>query len=206
MKRILLVCLAPLAVLAACGGGSGSGGALGSQTPKQVLASALAAAKKSGTVHFNLVGKAAGKTETIVGDASSVDGREIIAADGFKIEALVAGGEAFVQGNEGGLEDQMELPAAAAKTYAGKWISIAKSDAPFQSLTSAVTIASTLSQLKPTGTLTFTAATTKASHNVIGVHGGLPGGVTKGTTGSAVLYVSTSAPTVPIVFDVEQTD
>jgi hypothetical protein len=39
---------------------------------------------------------------------------------------------------------------------------------------------------------------------VVGVKGGLPGEVTSGTTGSAVLYVSTTAPTVPVVFDVEE--
>ncbi len=99
----------------------------------------------------------------------------------------------------------MGLSAADAQTYAGKWISIASSDAPYASITKAVTLASTLSELEPTGKLTLTATTTRASRPVVGVHGGLPGGVTKGTTGSATLYVSTSNPTVPVIFNAQQT-
>lgn len=208
MKRTLPVSLVVLALLAAAcgsGGGATATGALASKTARQVLTSALAAAKKSGTVHFRLLGTESGHTESIVGDASDGDGREIITAGTVKIEALVVNGAAYVEGNVGGLEDQMELSATNAATYAGKWISVATTDSPYASLTRAVTLASTLSELQPTGALSLTAATTKAAHAVIGVHGGLPGPATKGTTGSATLYVSTSDPTVPIVFDATQT-
>jgi hypothetical protein len=207
MKRTLPLALAALALAAACGSGGGGAatGVLGSKTAKQVLASAVVAAKKSGTVHFKLLGTESGQTESIVGDASSGDGREIITAGSVKIEALVVHGAAYVEGNTGGLEDQMELSATDAATYAGKWISVASTDAPYASLTKAVTLASTLSELQPTGKLSLTAATTKAAHAVIGVHGGLPGSPVKGTTGSATLYVSTSHPTVPIVFDATET-
>ena len=120
------------------------------------------------------------------------------------IQAEVIGGKAFIEGNAGGLEGQIGLSAADAATYAGKWISIATTDAPYASVTKAVTIASTLTQIKPGGHLVLTASTTKAGQAVIGVKGGLPGAA-KGATGSSTLYVSTSSPTVPIVFSAEQT-
>jgi hypothetical protein len=151
------------------------------------------------------LGTESGKTETIEGDASATDGREVIKAGTLTIQAEVVGKGAYVEGNAGGLEDQMGLSAASAATYAGKWISIAATDAPYSSITKAVRLEGTLSDLKPTGHLTLTAATTKASQGVIGVKGSLPPGAAKGTTGSAVLYVATSKPNVPIVFDVEQT-
>ena len=88
--------------------------------------------------------------------------------------------------------------------HAGKWISIASTDAPFSSITKAVRLAGTLGQLKPSGKLTRTATTIKASQSVIGVHGGLPGGAQSGVTGSAVLYVATAQPTVPVVFQVTE--
>jgi hypothetical protein len=205
MKRILPLGLVPLALLlVACGGGGGSSGALAGQTPKQVLDGALAAATKSGSVHFKLLGTESGKTETIEGDASATAGREVISAGSLTIQAEVVGKGAYVEGNAGGLEDQMGLSAASAATYAGKWISIAATDAPYSSITKAVSLEGTLSDLKPTGHLTLTGATTKASQGVVGVKGSLPPGAAKGTTGSAVLYVSTSKPTVPIVFDVQQ--
>jgi hypothetical protein len=207
MKRTLLLGLGSLTILlAACGsgGGASSSGGLSGKTPKQVLTSAFAAATKSGSVHFRLLGKASGKTETIVGDSSKTDGREVITAGSVTIQAEVIGNGAYVEGNAGGLQDQMGLSAANAATYAGKWISIASTDAPFASVSKAVSLAGTLGELQPSGKLTLTAATTRAAHAVIGVHGGLPGGATKGTTGSAVLYVSTTKPTVPIVFQVQE--
>jgi len=208
MKRIVPFGLVSFAAaLTACGsGGTGaSSGALGQKAPTQLLASAITAAKKSGTVHFKLLGTASGKTETIIGDASATDGREIITIGNVNVQAEVVAGAAFVEGNAGGLETQMGLPATEAKTYAGKWISIASTDAPYASITQAVTLAATLAQLQPTGHLTLTAVTTRAAHSVIGVKGGLPGSAIKGTTGSAVLYVSTTDPKVPIVFEAEQT-
>jgi len=205
VKRLLPLGLASLALLlAACGGGGASTGALAGKTPTQVLTGALAAARHSGSVHFSLLGRESGQTESIEGDASATDGREVITAGSITIEAEGVGTGANVKGNAGGLENQMGLSAATAATYAGKWISIAATDAPYPAITKAVRLAGTLSDLQPTGHLTLTAATTRASHAVVGVKGGLPPGAVKGTTGSAVLYVSTADPTVPIVFDVEQ--
>ena len=60
MKRTLLLGLGSLSLLlAACGsgGGAGSSGGLASKTPKQILSTAVAAATKSGSVHFTLLGK-----------------------------------------------------------------------------------------------------------------------------------------------------
>lgn len=205
MKRILLLGLGSLTILlAACGSGGAGSSALANKTPKQVLTTAFAAAGKAGTVHFTLLGRESGKTETITGDSSNADGREQISAGSLEIEAEVIGNGAYVEGNVAGLEDQMGLTAANATTYAGKWISIASTDAPFSSVEKAVRLAGTLDELSPSGKLTLTAATTRASRAVIGVHGGLPGTPAKGTTGSAVLYVSTSAPTVPVVFQLQE--
>jgi len=205
MKRTCLLVLASLGLLATACGGGGAPSALAGQSAKQVLTTSLAAARTSGSVHFTLLGKQSGKTETIVGDASATDGREVITVGALSVEAEVTGGQAFIEGNVGGLEDQIGLSAAQAQTYAGKWISIATTDSPYASVTKAVTIASTLTQIEPNGHLSLTAATTKAGRSVIGVSGGLPGPATKGTTGSATLYVSSTRPTVPIVFTAEQT-
>jgi hypothetical protein len=206
MKRTLLLSLGSLSLLlAACGSGGGAGSSgLANKTPKEILSTAVAAATKSGSVHFELLGKEGGNTETITGDSSNTDGREIISAGQVNIEAEVIGHGAYVKGNSGGLQSEMDLSATNAATYAGKWISIASTDAPFSSITKAVSLSGTLGELKPSGKLTRTAKTTKASQAVIGVHGGLPGGATNGTTGSAVLYVATSQPNVPIVFDVTE--
>src|SRR5580692_9409137 len=113
MKRTLLLGLGSLTILlAACGSGGGAPSSdLAGKTPKQVLTSAFAAATKSGSVHFRLLGKASGKTESIVGDSSNSNGREVITAGSISIQAELIGNGAYVEGNAGGLEDQMGLTA-----------------------------------------------------------------------------------------------
>jgi hypothetical protein len=204
MKRFLPLGLVLLAFLAACGGGGGGAtNALQGKTASQVVSAALAAAKASGSVHFDVKAKASTQTETIVGDASATDGRETISGDGLTIEAEVIGKEAFVKGNAGALEDEMGLTGPVARSNAGKWISISSTDKPYASITTAVRLKGTLSELDPTAPLALTGTATRAGQSVVGVRGGLPG-TASGTTGTATLYVAKTSPNVPIVFDVEE--
>jgi len=106
-------------------------------------------------------------------------------------------------GNAGGLQNTIGMPAASATKYAGKWISVATSDALYQPISQAVTMNGVLGQLKPQGTLSALAPGKIAGHSVIGVKGGLPGKSQAGVTGSTVLYVATANPTVPVGFDGE---
>lgn len=207
MKRPLsfgFACLSLALVAAGCGGGGSSNDALAHKTPKQVLKAALAAGKASGSVHFEIVGKGSGQTETITGDASNKDSTETIASGAVDIQAEVVGTKAYVKGNTGGLQAEMGLSATVANTYAGKWLSITSTDSPYKGLTSAIRLAGTLSELQPSGHLTLTARTTRASTAVIGVRGGLPGATASSQKATATIYVATSSPNVPIVFDVEQ--
>ena len=85
-----------------------------------------------------------------------------------------------------------------ASKYADKWIAVHSTDSLFKSIVSAVTLAGTLQQLQPTGTLILTGTTTVAGREAIGVKGGLPGPPQTGVTGATTLYVATSDPTVPL--------
>ncbi|HXQ62842.1 MAG TPA: hypothetical protein VN796_10950 [Acidimicrobiales bacterium] len=200
MRRILLLGLGSLTLLlAACGGTTP--GAVGGTSPRAVLNGAIAAAKTSGSFHYVLVATAAGTTQSVVGDTSASEGRQILSTGSAKIEAEAIGKTVYVQGNVGGLENQLSFPSAEATRYAGKWISIVPADSPYSSVVRAVTLASALTQIEPTGHLTLTAATTRSGHAVIGVRGPLPGTATKGVTGSIVLYVSTTSPSLPVTFE-----
>ena len=53
----------------------------------------------------------------------------------------------------------MGFAATVATNYANKWIAVHSTDSLFKSIVSAVTLAGTLAQLNPTGTLTVTAPT-----------------------------------------------
>jgi hypothetical protein len=203
MKRILVPLLGSLALLAASCGGSSD--ALANRTPKQVLASALAAAKTAGSFHFALTGKTTSGTESVIGDTSATASRESITIGSSTFQLEVIGSKAFVEGNAGGLQNEMGLPAAAAATYGGKWISVAATDAPYSSITKATTLATTMTDISPSGHLTLTATATRSGQTVVGVRGSVPGGAQSGVTGSAVIYVATAHPTLPIVYSSEAT-
>jgi hypothetical protein len=205
MKRILGLGLGSLAlalVLTSCGGGTSD--ALANKTASQVLSTAIAAAKSSGSAHYLLKATSSGKTETIVGDAATKVGRQVFSDGTAKIQAEAIGTTVYVEGNEGGLQNQIGFSATEAAQYAGKWISIATTDGPYASVLKAVTLASTLTEIKPTGKLTLTKATTRSGIAVIGVRGPLPGAA-KGVTGSVILYVATQKPNVPVSFEAQAT-
>jgi hypothetical protein len=203
MKRILALGLASLAlVLTSCGGAAPD--ALAHKSASQVLSSAIAAAKSSGSTHYVLTASSSGKTETIQGDSSVTEGDQKLSSGTSTIQVKVIGKAVYVEGNDGGLQNQIGFSATEAASNAGKWISIASTDAPYKSVVAAVTLAKTLTQIKPTGHLTLTKPTTRSGLPVIGVRGPLPG-ATKGVTGSVTLYVATQSPTLPIWFDAQAT-
>jgi hypothetical protein len=106
-------------------------------TPAQVLAAALAAAKKAGAAHYVLAssGPAKGQEQTVTGDSGTTDGRQIITGADDRWEALAVGDRVFISGNAKGLEDE-GFPSSVAVTYSGKWISIATTDAPYKTIIS----------------------------------------------------------------------
>jgi hypothetical protein len=202
MKRFVPLALASLALLAACGGGSSD--PLAHKTPGQVLTTALAAAKASGSFHLEVVAKDSGQVEKIVGGTSGSEGSQTVTSGAVTIHAEVFGNKVYLTGNAAGLEAEMSLSASVAATYANRWIDVGDSNAAFQALSKSILLTGALNQLHPTGSLTLTAPTTRASQSVIGVRGGLPSGTPATATGSATLYVARDNPTVPIVYDVQQ--
>ena len=103
------------------------------------------------------------------------DGQQTVMQGTQHIQVVYVGGVAYVQGNASGLTSAMGFPATVATNYANKWIAVHSTDSLFKSIVSAVTLAGTLAQLNPTGTLTVTAPTNVAGRQAIGVKGGLPG-------------------------------
>ena len=175
-------------------------GSLSGKTPAQILTAALAAATKSGSTHYVLTAVEGSSSQTISGDATTTEGHQTVVQGTQQIEVIYVGGTAYVKGNATGLTADMGLSTTQAATYANKWIAVKSTDSLFKSIVQAVTLAGTLSDLNPSGTLTLTAPTTVAGRQAIGVKGGLPGKPQTGVTGSTTLYVAASDPTVPLMF------
>ena len=175
-------------------------GSLQGKTAAQILTASAAAAKKAGSAHYVLSAVEGTSSQTISGDASQTEGQQTVVQGAQHIQVIYVGGVAYVQGNASGLTSAMGFASTVATNYANKWIAVHSTDSLFKSIVSAVTLAGTLSQLNPTGTLSVTAPSTVAGRQAVGVKGGLPGTPQTGVTGSTTLYVATSDPTVPLKF------
>jgi hypothetical protein len=173
-------------------------GALTGKTPTQILAAATTAARNAASAHYVLSAVQGKNSQTISGDSSPHEAQQSVSLGTQRIEVIYVGGVTYVRGNASGLTSDMGFATAVAAKYADKWIAVHSTDSPFKSIVAAVTLTGTLAQLNPTGSLTLTAPTTIAGRQAVGVKGGLPGPAQTGITGSATLYVATSAPTVPL--------
>jgi hypothetical protein len=201
---------APLATLAMAGGMlalgcgastvSSAGGALAGHTANEVAQLAVQAAKRAGSVHYVLVSSDAHSSETITGDSSMAEGRQIVTSGSAHIQALLVRGVAYVNGDATGLQSALGLTPAVAAKYAGDWISLTRDDPPYASVVAAVRLDHILGQVTPSGPLTLLQpADTSGRGASVGLSGGLPAPV-QGATGTSTLYVSVRSPTLPVRF------
>ena len=186
-------------VLAAGCGGPGLGD-LSGKSADEIMNLALSNAEAQSGVHYQLHATTGTQTQVITGDAGQTEGEQEVATGSNVVDVQLIGAMAYVKGNAGGLQFTIGLPAAVATAYANKWISVVSSDSLFQPITQAVTVKGIFSQLKPSGTLSTGAPTTIDGQDAVGVSGGLPGQVTQGVTGTAVLYVTLHRTNLPVAF------
>ncbi|MHB8439887.1 MAG: hypothetical protein ACYDD4_12105 [Acidimicrobiales bacterium] len=152
--------------------------------------SALAAALRSGSFHYVSTSVGGGQDQTTVGDAQRTSGRQAITINGDTFDVVVVGAQCFFKGDAAAVVENLGLPSADAGSAAGKWVSLATTDGPYQSVYAAVTTKSALDDnITFTPTLEITGITVdgRSVTEVRGAMHGLGGGVTRGT---ATLYVA----------------
>jgi hypothetical protein len=176
-----------------------SHGGLSGKTAKQVLAVTVAAAEAQGSVHLATT-NTSGPPGSGTYDVNRSDGRQTVTngAQG-NADFLAVPGHAYVKGDATFLQNGLGAPASDASLYAGKWISFTPSDPGYQQIAAADTLASAIGESTPTGALTLLPTRTVDGQTVEGVSGGLPHDISQGgAKGSQVLYVSTTAPYLPV--------
>lgn len=93
----------------------------------------------------------------------------------FGVTVVVIGHTAYARGGASGIESWLELPRAKALRYAGRWISIPRRNAHYQTLAQGGTLDSFLGQITPRNQLKTSASTLKG-RKVIGIDGTKFGG------------------------------
>jgi hypothetical protein len=186
--------------------GPGVAGA-STKTPGQVLASSGAAAKGEASFHYVATDSQSGQSITIAGDVSKAEGTQTIVANmdgqvGHVTVSLVEG-SAYFRGDEAGLQNFMQLPAALATEYTNQWISLSKGDPGYAAIAAGLTTASALGQVEIAKPLTLRGLTQKLGQRVLIIGGsdrGTPSGSTKPVTVPVRLYVKASGTPLPVLY------
>ena len=201
MRRLpAVVCGSALGVLSLVGAAvlpSGTASATEDSSASQLLSDALGAVNQSGSMHFVDKTTVNGTTQTLEGVISAPTAGETLTSSA-PLQVDLIGGSIYVTGNEEALEQSLAITAAQAQPYAGKWIVVHSTDAPFQLLAQDLTISSTINVFTPTQKGLKIGKLQKIGKvralPITGVSGNLP----KGTSGSATLFVSPKAPHLPL--------
>jgi hypothetical protein len=195
MRRLVVVAtllLIPLA--AACGGPSL--GALGGKSAQQVIALAQAAAKSKGSLHFVDETGTGSAAQILTGDVSGVAAQEEVNGPNGVLQVRLVGTTVYINATASTLIYSLKLSASTASAHAGQWIRLVTTDAPYQTAAKALAPAAELNSYIPTGNLKIGSVTTLRGQNVLAVSGTAP--VSAGAHVLATLYVSTTAPFVPV--------
>jgi hypothetical protein len=176
-------------------------------TPGQLLASSGAAAKGEPSFHYVATESQSGLSITIAGDVAKTGGTQTIVAnmDGQvgHVTVTLVDGSAYFRGDEPGLQNFMQLPAALATEYTNQWISLSKGDPGYAAIAAGLTTASALSQVEIAKPLSLKGATTKMGQRVLTISGtdrGTPSGSTKPVTIPVRLYVKASGAPLPVLY------
>jgi hypothetical protein len=138
-----------------------------------------------------------GATTTEEGVISATTaGETLTSSQPLKVELI--GGLIYVTGSASALEQALQITAAQAQSYVGKWIVVQQSDAPFQLLAQDLTLGSTIDVFTPAQKGLKIGKTQRIGHvkatPLIGTSSNLP----KGTGSSVALFVSPKAPHIPL--------
>ena len=161
-----------------------------------MLQLAQAAAQQEGSFHFIDQTGTGKDEETLSGDISATTGEEQVQGPNGLLEVRLVGTTIYVNADALVLEDALKLSASLATAHADKWISLEPTDAPYQTVAKALEPTSELAPYIPSGNLKTGNVTTLRGHNVLAVSGSAS--TAAGAKAVATLYVSTTAPFVPV--------
>ena len=166
---------------------------------QELLGSAIGAANSQRAIDWTATVDGT-ETATEVGHAGRFDGTETVSAVGagqrMQLDVVLIGKEAYFRANRAGLVGLLSFRSSAAKQEAGKWISVAPSDATlYVPLANGLTVSSATSVLDLVGALVELPRSFVDGRSVVGVRGkhGLDG-----VPVTQTVYIAASGPTLPV--------
>lgn len=144
-------------------------------SPRQSLNAALAAARTQQSVHYAADSTDGSFRTTLATDAGKTSGIQHItytrAGTTGKVIVIVSSGTAYLHGDAFTLRYFMGFKAAPSVKYANRWVRIPHGDRDYAALAAAVTLPSTIDELRLSDPVTFLTPTTLGGQKVIGIKG-----------------------------------
>jgi len=161
-----------------------------------VLTLAQQAATNEKSFHFIDETGSGSKAQVLSGDISDSTSQEEAKGPNGLLEVRLVDGTIYVNATASTLVYSLKLSSSTAAAHAGDWISLERTDAPYQTVAKTLEPTAELGAYIPVGGLKIGSPTTLRGKDVLPVSGTAPASV--GANLIATLYVSTSAPFVPV--------
>ncbi len=172
--------------------------ALASQSPQLLRASIVRATLAQRWVHYVETGTAPGLRQTMVCDVSARRGVQRITVrlhgKTGRFTVIVVGHTAYVRGDVPALHDYLGFPAARARKYAGRWISVPRTSRAYAAFAADVTLGSLVADHVPQSNLS-TVSGTVGGRKVLGLRGTV---VVAGVSSTTIVYVRSAAHPLPL--------
>lgn len=188
--------------LAACSSGP-SEGALEGKTATAITSLSIQAYHRQQSVHY-VTKTIVGKSTTIESGATSLSGsaEEIVTTDGHPVvEAVLVDHDAYLRGSAAFLKNALNLSSSAATAYEGKWISFQAGQTAYSLVVASLSPTQAIEEFVPQEpNLRLGGATSVAGHGAVAILGSPGPGAQQapGTTATTTLFVSTTAPYLPL--------
>lgn len=176
---------------------------------KSLLSASLNATSSAQSFHYTDSSTVTGPqatTQSQTGVATPTAGYQVNNFTQGVLQDFVNNGSVYVNGDAGTLQSELGLSQADATTYAGRWISLAPTDAPTKSVAAGMTVKEVAQEALGTQSGTLTPTAVSAAHVVGGVNVITVSGVVSGNQsvlGTAAtlnfqLTVEAAAPHLPV--------
>ena len=195
MVWVVAACGAP-ALLSACG--SGSSGLSGESAP-QVLSTALSSARGIGSFDFVDKAGSGAQARVLAGQTGTVSAEQSLSGDTAALDVRLVDHVVYLRAGSEVLESVLGLLAPEASAESGKWVSVPSGAKGYQEIVKTLAPAAELDLYIPQTPLSLGATTTLHGTAVVAVTGAAPPAAsTDVLRARATLYVSTTAPYLPV--------
>ncbi len=175
-----------------------------SAAPKTLLAAAIGAAGKEGSVHFVATSTIDTRSLRVTADAGTTVGMQTVVLHEGKVTGQVTGRfvdkVVYFRGDTVGLEDYLGMPSTLAPKYSGQWIAFGSSTQDYTAITQSMELSAAISQISVKAPITGGAHSTQAGQATVTVQGTTTSLSSKGEKGTATLYVAAKGSPLPVVY------